>query len=324
MKVIIPVAGTGTRLKPHTLTLPKPLLRMGGKAILDYLLMPITELKPEEVVFVVGYKGDMIRDYVRKNYDFKSTFIKQDKLLGLGYALHVALGNMGDSPVLILLGDTVVEGDLAKFVTAGEYTLGLHQVDDPQRFGIAEVVNGSIARVVEKPKRPRGNLALIGLYYLSESLRLKDKLSRLVQLGKKTRGEIQLTDALAAMIKDGVEFTPFEVQKWFDCGKKETMLATSRHFLENAPAPTEIPGSTLVPPVYIGEDARIENSVIGPDVSIGSGTRVKNVVVSDSIIGSDVRIENVVIEKSIIGNNVVLRGDKKVLNIGDSTQITGC
>ncbi|UCE25238.1 MAG: NTP transferase domain-containing protein [Candidatus Zixiibacteriota bacterium] len=324
MKVIIPVAGTGTRLKPHTLTLPKPLLRMGGKAILDYLLRPITELGPEEVVFVVGYKGDMIRDYVRKNYAFESRFIQQDRLLGLGYAIHVALEGLTDSPLMILLGDTIIEGDLGKFVRAGDYTLGLHQVDDPQRFGIAEVVDGSITRVVEKPKRPKGNLALIGLYYLSESGRIRDKLARLVRLGKKTRGEIQLTDALAAMIKDGVQFTPFEVSKWFDCGKKETMLATSRHFLVNAPAPDEIPGSTLLPPVHIGENARIENSVIGPDVSVGAGTRVKNSVISDAIIGNDVRIENLVIEKSIIGNNVVLRGDKKVLNIGDSTQITGC
>ncbi len=324
MKVIIPVAGVGTRLKPHTLTQPKPLLQIGGKTIIDYLLEPITGLKPDEVVFVIGYKGDMIKDYVRRNYGFKSTFIHQDRLLGLGYALHVALSALTESPMLILLGDTVVEGDLRKFVTAGDYTLGLHPVEDPQRFGIAEIKRNVVVGLEEKPKKPKGNLALIGLYYFSESGLLRRELQQLIDSGKKTRGEIQLTDALAGMIKRNVQFTPFEVDKWFDCGKKETMLATNRHFLEKVPPPRPIKGALLQPPVYIGDDARVENSVIGPNVSIGAGTRVKDCIVSDSIIGTDVRLENLVLAKSIVGNNAVIKGDKKVLNVGDSSQISGC
>jgi len=324
MKVVIPVAGIGTRLKPHTLTLPKPLLHIAGKTILDYLLAPITRLKPEEVVFVIGYKGDMIESYVRKNYSFQATFVRQGKLLGLGYALHMALSGLDDGPLLVLLGDTIVEGDLKKFVTAGKYALGLHAVDDPQRFGIAEISRGRVVNVEEKPKNPSGNLALIGLYYFSESATLKHELAALVDSGAKTGGEIQLTDALAAMMAGGISFVPFEVEEWFDCGKKETMLATNRHLLRQIPRAKPIPGSIIHSPVYIGEDVRIENSVIGPNVSIGSGTRVKNTIVSDSIIGREARLENLVVEKSIVGNNVVLKSEKKVLNIGDSTQITGC
>jgi len=324
MKVIIPVAGTGTRLKPHTLTLPKPLLHIAGKTILDYLLAPITQLKPEEVVFVIGYKGDMIESYVRRNYSFRATFVRQDKLLGLGYALHMALSGLDDGPLLVLLGDTIVEGDLKKFVTAGKYALGLHAVDDPQRFGIAEVSRGRVTNVEEKPKKPRSNLALIGLYYFAESAGLKNELASLIDSGTKTRGEIQLTDALAAMVSGGTKFVPFEVKEWFDCGKKETMLETNRHLLKQAAAAKPIPGSIIHQPAYIGEDVRVENSIIGPNVSIASGARVKNVIVSDSIIGTETRLENLVVEKSIIGSNVVLRGEKKVLSIGDSTQITGC
>lgn len=322
MKVIIPVAGIGTRLKPHTFTLPKPLLQIGGKTIIDYLLQPITVLNPEEVVFVIGYKGDMIRDYVRRNYNFKSTFVEQDKLLGLGYALHIALKEIADSPLLVLLGDTVIEGDLRKFATAGDYSLGLRQVDDPHRFGIAEVRRGAVVGLEEKPKKPKGNLALIGLYYFAESGRLKQQLANLVDSGKRTSGEIQLTDALAGMIKSGIKFKPFEVQKWYDCGKKETMLATNRHFLEKLPDPKRIKGSLLVPPVYVSKDARIENAVIGPYVSVGSGARIKNCILSDAIVGKDVRLENLILEKSIVGDNAVVKGDKKVLNVGDSTQFT--
>ena len=324
MKVVIPVAGIGTRLKPHTLTLPKPLLQIGGKTILDYLLMPIAELNPEEVVFVLGYKGDMIEQYIKKNYSFKSTFVRQNKLLGLGYALHIALKAISNGPLLVLLGDTIVEGDLAKFVKAGDYTLGLRQVDDPQRFGIAEVADDVVVNVEEKPKDPKSNLALIGLYYFAETIKLRAHLTGLVDTDKKTSGEIQLTDALAAMIDDGVKFVPFEVREWFDCGKKETMLATNRHFLQKSPAPQPISGSVLIPPVHIADNVRVENCVIGPDVSIGAGSRVKNCILTDAIVGKDVRMENLVIEKSIVGNNVVLKGEKKVLNIGDSTQITSC
>jgi len=158
MKVIIPVAGVGTRLKPHTLTTPKPLLSVAGKTILDYLLMPLKELKPEEVIFVIGYKGEKIEKYVRDHYSFKTSFVKQDKLLGLGYAIHLALEKVGDEPLLVILGDTIVECDLKKFITVGDYALGLRHVEDPNRFGIAEIKDGSVVDVEEKPVHPKTDL----------------------------------------------------------------------------------------------------------------------------------------------------------------------
>ncbi|MEW6411416.1 MAG: sugar phosphate nucleotidyltransferase [Candidatus Zixiibacteriota bacterium] len=324
MKVIIPAAGVGTRLKPHTLTLPKPLLHIGGKTILDYLLEPVTELDPEEVRFVIGYKGDMIKEHVEKNYSFNSTFVVQDELLGLGYALHIALRDVANTPLMVLLGDTIIESDLKKFIRAGKYALGLRQVPDPQRFGIAELDDGYVSHLIEKPKEPKSNLALIGLYYFEESDSLKLELQKLVESGKTTRGEIQLTDALARMIANGTKFTPFEVEGWFDCGKKETMLSTNRHFLKKVPVPERIQDSVIIPPVYVGDDVSIEKSVIGPNVSLARGAVIKHSIISDSIIGRDARVEDMVIQESIVGREVVLKGRKKILNIGDSTEISGC
>ncbi len=324
MKVIIPAAGVGTRLKPHTLTQPKPLLHIGGKTILDYLLQPITELNPEEVRFVIGYKGEMIEEHVKSNYTFKSSFVVQDELLGLGYALHVALKDLANTPLLVLLGDTIIEGDLKKFTRAGNYSLGLRQVEDPHRFGIAEIADGHVVHLVEKPKQTKSNLALVGLYYFEESDKLKAPLEKLVDSGRTTRGEIQLTDALAAMLESGTKFTPFEVQGWYDCGKKETMLATNRHFLRKVATPKTIEGSVINAPVYIGDDVTVEGCVIGPNVSIAGGAVLRNSVVSNSIIGLGAHVENLVIDDSILGRDVVLKGKKKVLNIGDSTEISGC
>ncbi|HOZ08850.1 MAG TPA: nucleotidyltransferase family protein, partial [candidate division Zixibacteria bacterium] len=169
IRVIVPVAGAGTRLQPHTLTLPKALLPVGGKPALAHVLEPLVPLEPEEVVFVIGHLGDQIIDYVRENYRIKARFAAQEKLLGLGYALHLALREMADGPTLVILGDTVVECDYGAFLGAGEYVLGLRSVDNPHRFGVAEVDGGRIVGLEEKPADPRSNLALIGLYYFSDT-----------------------------------------------------------------------------------------------------------------------------------------------------------
>ena len=154
MKVVIPVAGIGVRLRPHTYSLPKPLLFVGGQTILAHLLDPIVKLNPDEVIFVVGYRGDQIREYVESRYSFKSTFVEQDRLLGLGYALDMGIRDIPDGDLLVVLGDTVVRADLSRFIAAGDNVLGVLPVDDPTRFGIVNVDNGRVTRMVEKPKEP--------------------------------------------------------------------------------------------------------------------------------------------------------------------------
>ena len=324
MKVVIPVAGVGARLKPHTHTIPKPLLEIAGRPILKHILDPVKKLKPSEVIFVIGYKGDQIRDYVKKNYEFKATFVEQDKLLGLGYAVSLAMPKVGESDVLIILGDTIVESDLKKFTRTGDYVLGVKTVDNPKRFGIAAVNDGYVSKVQEKPKNPEGNLALIGLYYFKESKTLHAELKKLVKSGRRTKGEIQLTDALFRMIERGSKFVPFEVSGWFDCGTKETTLLTNQHFLKKLPETKTIDGCDLVPPVYISKSAKVECSSIGPNVSVGESAIISNSTITNSIVGRNSQIDKVNVRDSLIGQNTIVKGYNGVLNIGDNSEVYCC
>ncbi|RKX25924.1 MAG: nucleotidyl transferase [Candidatus Zixiibacteriota bacterium] len=321
MKVIIPVAGAGTRLKPHTLHVPKPLMTVGGKRVLDHVLMPIVALDPDEVIFVIGHRGQMIVDYIKKHYSFKSRFVPQTKLLGLGYAIHLALDAVDDGPVLIILGDTVAECDCHEFINTSDYVLGVKSVNDPHRFGIAELENGWVVGLEEKPVNPHGNLALVGAYYFKQSILLKKVLRSIVNVGTTTNGEIQLTDALQKMISEGVKFKPYQVNDWYDCGKRDTILESNRHLLTKLPPPTPIDGSVLIPPLHISPSAKIFRSIIGPNVSVSEGVIIENSIISDSIIGEHSRINDTVLEDSILGCRAIVRGNKIRANIGDWSEI---
>ena len=322
MRVVIPAAGAGTRLRPHTHSLPKPLLHVGGRPIIAHLLDPVVKLDPEEVVFVVGSQGDRIREYVRDNYTFRSAFVRQTELLGLGYALNLAIRDIPGGELLVLLGDTIVECDLLGFVSAGDYVLGLKRVDDPRRFGIAVTENNRVVELEEKPENPKTNLAVIGLYYFKEVDLLKGILENHVESGKITRGEIQFTDALQEMIEAGTSFVPYEVEEWFDCGKKETMLSTNRHLVSSLGQAPELDGSVVVPPVYIHPSVRVISSVIGPNVSISEGSIIRNSIIRDSIVGTNTTVDNMIIENSLLGHDVTLKGRSQVVNLGDSSEIT--
>jgi len=322
MKIIIPVAGAGTRLQPHTLTTPKPLLEIGNKPVLDYVLEPLLELEPEEIIFVIGHKGEMIIDYVRNKYSFKSHFVPQEKLLGLGYAVHLGLKQITNETTMIVLGDTIVECDFAQVIKKGNYVLGVREVDDPHRFGIAELNNGFVAGLEEKPENPKSNLALIGLYYFKDSAALKQSLIDLLNSGKTTDGEIQLTDALQSMISGGTKFISHHVQGWYDCGKKETMLATNSHILNKRAQMIEIDGVEIIPPVLIAPSAKITNSTLGPYVSVGDGAIISDSMISNSIIGHHTLIRNSELNDSMVGNWSKIDGVRKTLNVGEKTEIT--
>jgi glucose-1-phosphate thymidylyltransferase len=320
MKVIIPVAGVGSRLRPHTHSTPKVLLPVAGRPILDHVLEPIARLQPEEVTFVVGYLGAEIESYIQANYSFKSRFVWQERLLGLGHAINLAVQQMTDGPMLVVLGDTIVETDLKQFIAAGEYVLGLRKVDDPHRFGIAEVVNGYVSHLEEKPEHPKTNLAVIGLYYFHESQSLRKALKENSDSGHTTQGEVQFTDALERMIRNGIRFTPYEVNGWYDCGKKETVLDTNRHFLEGMQSPTSREGCTIIPPVFIAESAKVTASVIGPYVAISDEAVVENSVIKNTIIGPKAIVRNLILHDSLVGSNATLNGVSSVVNVGDSSE----
>ena len=308
MKVIIPVAGYGSRLRPHTFSTAKALLHVAGKPILSHVLAPIIALNPEEVVFVIGFRGDEIQEYVEQNFSFTSRFVRQDKLLGLGYAVSLGLSVIPDGPVLILLGDTIVEVDLGKFAAAGDNVLGVREVPDPHRFGIAEIQNNHILSLEEKPVNPKSNFAIVGLYYFHNSRKLRHALDEHVRSGVTNRGEVQFTDALEQLLLSGEKFTPFEIDSWHDCGKKETVIETNRYLLDKLAPPTTYNGSTIIPPVFIAPGAIVTNCVLGPYVAISEGAVIQHSVVRNTIVGPDAQIQDAVLDNSLIGRNAVVRG----------------
>jgi glucose-1-phosphate thymidylyltransferase len=321
MKAVIPVAGEGTRLRPHTHTVPKPLLRVAGKPILGHILDDIVELGIKEVVLIVGYRGEDIVGYVSSNYDVRVGIVEQKERLGLGHAIHLSREFVNDEPVLIVLGDSIFRGDLGKMANSGGNYIGVKRVSEPQRFGIVELENSRIVSLVEKPEKPRSDLAVVGIYCIQDSAALYASLESIISSGSRTKGEFQLTDALNLMIQNGVTLKAFEVEGWYDCGKAETLLETNRALLELASPATEVPGSIIIAPVFVGEGVSIESSVIGPYVSVAHHSVVKRSIIRNSIIGENAEVEDALLEASLVGDKAVVKGNFKRLNVGDSSEI---
>lgn len=321
MKAIIPVAGEGTRLRPHTHTVPKPLLRVAGKAILGHILDDVVEVGIRDVVLVVGYRGGHIVDYVNANYDLNLFLVEQRERLGLGHAIYLAKDHVGEEPILVMLGDTIFKGDFARIVGSGGNYIGVKEVPDPERFGVVEVEHGRIIDLVEKPTEPRSRLAIVGIYCIRDTGNLFDALESIISEDLRTRGEYQLTDALNLMIRRGIDLQAFEIEGWYDCGKPESLLETNRELLEISGSRVSVPGSIIIDPVNIGEDVEIDSSVIGPYVSIAGKTVVRKSIIRNSILGSGALVEDALLDSSLIGDNAVVRGIFKKLNVGDSSEI---
>jgi glucose-1-phosphate thymidylyltransferase len=321
VKAIIPVAGEGTRLRPHTHTIPKPLLRVAGKPILGHIFDDIVSLGISDIVLIVGYRGREIVDYVKANYDVKVSVVEQSERLGLGHAIYLSRDHIGTEPVLIMLGDTIFKGDFGCMAKAGGNYIGVKRVSEPERFGIVELEDTRIVKLVEKPESPESDLAMVGIYFIEDSKALYQSLDSIVRDGIRTKGEFQLTDALNLMIRNGIVLKAFEVEGWFDCGKPETLLDTNRTLLEMDSPRIEIPGSIVVDPVYIAPDARIESSIVGPYISVAGGSVVRGSIVRNSIIGENALVEDALLDSSLIGDNAVVKGMFKRLNVGDSSEI---
>lgn len=322
MRALIPVAGVGTRLRPHTFTLPKVLLNVGGKPIVGHIVENLMSIGIKDIAVVVGYMGDMVEDYLRSTYDANFKFIYQEERLGLGHAAHVALSQDGsDEPLLIVLGDTVFDVDLSPLLESEFSSIGVKRVEDPRRFGVAETAGNNVKRLVEKPDNPTSNLAIVGLYFIKSPGILHAALQEIIDKDIKTKGEYQLTDALQLMLDHGEVITYFEIDGWYDCGKPETLLYTNRHLLKKTSHFKKRENVVILPPVYIADSAVIVNSVIGPNATIDSDVTVTDSLIRDSIIGSGASILNSLLEGSIVGQNAQLKGSFKRVNAGDSTEI---
>ena len=322
MRAIIPVAGVGSRLRPHTYSLPKVLLNVGGKPILGHILDRLIAQGITSATIVTGSMGNQVQEYVLTNYNMDVDFVSQSETLGLGHAIWTARDYFDTEPILIILGDTIFDADLSFAFNSDVSTICVKEVDDPRRFGVV-LMNGQgyVSKFIEKPEGPVSNKAIVGIYYIAHPDVLKISLEEIVNKEIRTKHEYQLTDALQLMLEKGEKFNIAAIEGLYDCGKPETMLSTNRYLLEHHKTPTKIKGVVVIPPAYIAEDAIIKHSVIGPNATVASGAVVKDSVVRDSIISDGATVEKSLLIKSIIGNNAVVRGHFSTLNVGDSSEI---
>ena len=331
MKAIILVAGAGTKLRPLTYTQPKALIPIAGKTILSVIVDQLLEAGIQHFVFVIGYLGDKIQDYVSKHYpQLSCSFVTQTDRHGTGHAIWLTKDSIEKGEdITIVLGDTICDYDLKEIVTSPENQIGVKKVDDPRSFGVAELNDDNkVTRVVEKPLIPKSNMAMVGIYYIKDSEALFKALdSQLANRDIQEEEEYHLTNALQHMIEQGVTFRAFRVTNWFDCGKKENLLSTNATLLKELESVGSnlrsdvYHNSVIIPPVSIAEGCVITNSIIGPNATIGEHTTISASIIKDSIIGSYAKLEEVVLHSSIIGNDAFVHGVTQSLNIGDNTEI---
>lgn len=328
MKVIIPVAGAGTMLRPHTYTQPKALIPVAGKPILGFIIDRLREQGLNDFIFVVGYLGDKIKSYINEDYpDIKAEFPLQSKREGLGHAIWTAKSLVAENEeVLIYLGDTIIEADLEPVINSEYSTVGLKKVDDPTQFGVAAVSDeGFLVSAIEKPRFPKSNTALVGVYKINESKALFDFLEHQIKNEERKSGEIQLTDAIMSLIKSGVKIKSFRVDNWYDCGKADVLLETNATLLKkwggSKSKEDNYANTVLVEPVSIAKGVKINNCIIGPNVTIGENADLKNAILSNSIIGAFTRLRSITLYDSIIGSDCIISGLSQSLNIGDDTEI---
>jgi glucose-1-phosphate thymidylyltransferase len=327
MKAIIPVAGAGTKLRPHTYTQPKALIPLAGKTVLSIIVDHLVAGGINEFVFVVGYLGEKIQDYVRAQYpQITAHFIFQNDRQGIGHAILLTRDVVAGDEALIVLGDTICEFDVKAVLENKVSMLGIKKVDDPRSFGVAEICDDAdVSHVVEKPHIPKSNLALVGVYKITETNALFECLDNNISQGIKTHGEYSITDAIDCMIRKGVTFKAFKVAAWFDCGKRDTLLESNATLLKKfgscAMPSADYANTVIVEPVSIGKGCSIKNSIIGPNVTIGDNTNVDYSIIKNSIIGAFSNLFDIVLDDSLIGSDTSIRGETRTLNIGDNTDI---
>jgi len=329
IKAVIPVAGVGTKLRPHTFTQPKPLIPVAGKPIISHIIDQFLLVGINDFVIIIGYLGDKIQQYIGETYpDLRVEFVYQSERLGLGHAMWVASDAIRDADeIVVALGDTILAFDYDAFLSVKGSCIGVSVVKTPSEFGIVEVGDdGYIIKAVEKPSIPTSNLAIVGIYKLDDVPMLIQALNQIVQAQEhEPDGELNLTDALMTMINDGVKISTFTINKWFDCGKREVLLETNATLLSLMDAPSidleSFEQTIIIHPVAIGENCTIKNSIIGPNVTIGRNSTVVSSVVDNSIIGSFAELKDIVLRKSIVGNDASVKGHHVSLNIGENTEI---
>ncbi|MCB0638620.1 MAG: NTP transferase domain-containing protein [Lewinella sp.] len=328
MKAIIPVAGAGTRLRPLTYTQPKPLLPVAGKPILSFILDQLKSVGAEEFIFIIGYLGEKIKLYVEEHYpELNAVFVVQEERLGSAHAIYTAREHFtGCDEVIIFFGDAIIDVDMQQLVNQPGSCLAVKKVDDPRQFGVVELnEDGQVHRLIEKPRIPKSALAMVGVYKIKEVDSFLEALAFNISRNIQTNGEFPLTDALMRMVEKGIQFATLTVDNWFDCGRREVLLETNAIFLDREGyASNDLPpfyNTIIIHPVSIGKHCQIENSIIGPHVTIGANVVIHNAILKNSIIGNFTSIKEVILQNSVVGNDTSITGLRQSLNIGDNTEI---
>jgi glucose-1-phosphate thymidylyltransferase len=324
MKVIIPLAGKGTRLRPHTHLTPKPMLRVAGKPVISYLLDDLEKLGGiEQIIYITGHLKEKVEEYARTEYDFPAVFVEQKVQNGTATAVELARPYV-DQPVLIIFVDTIFDADLSLVQnTDADGIIWVKEVEDYQRFGVVVTdAKGYMTKIVEKPSTPISKRANIGLYYIRNWKLLYEGISYVMKQPA-NKGEYYLTDAFQYMIDKGARIKVVDVEGWYDAGKLDTLLDTNRAMLERGAArgPRNAKNSTIVDPVYVEDDVVITNSTIGPNVSVHAGAVIEGSTLRDTIVGSRSTIRNSELHGSMIGDEVVLDGVKGQVTIGDNSEV---
>jgi glucose-1-phosphate thymidylyltransferase len=329
LKIAIPMAGLGSRLRPHTWSKPKALMQVAGKTILAHLLDGFQQLPDPgnvELIFIIGYLGDQIRKYMQENFPgVKAHFVVQDEMKGQSVALSLAREYL-QGPLIILLGDTLAEADFTVIEkTDLDGIAWVKPVPDPRRFGVAEIdPQGLVTRLIEKPELMENNRVVIGLYYFQQAETILQAIDQQIASGRTLRNEFFLTDAINVWLTGGKRMRTMEVGNWLDAGTPEVMLETNRFLLDRAGGTLpHLPGVKILAPVAIHPDVIIENSTIGPYVSLASGCRIKDSVIRDSIIEVNTRIDASELTRSLIGSDVSIDGIKGELDVGDNCRLSG-
>lgn len=328
MKIIVPMAGMGKRMRPHTLTIPKPLIPLAGKPIVHHLMEDIVKVCPEkvdEIAFVVGRFGKKAEQQlveIAVSLGAKGSIYYQDEALGTAHAILCAKPAL-TGKVIIAFADTLFRTD-ANIDEKSDGTIWVKQIDDPRQFGVVKVnANNVITDFVEKPKEFVSDLAIIGIYYFRDGENLCSELQFLIDNNIKDKGEFQLTNAMENMKNKGLKLVPGKVLEWLDCGNKDATVFTNKRVLEikypeNKIAPTAVlNNSVIIPPCFIGEHAKISNSVVGPHVSIGDHSAISHSVITNSIIQHHSVVEMACMENSMIGNHTAYKGKSADLSMGD-------
>lgn len=328
MKILIPMAGYGTRLRPHTWSKPKPLVSVAGKPVLGHVLDMFQDLKQiDEAIFIVGYLGEQVRQYLDESYPhLKARFVLQEEMLGQSHALWLAREGL-EGPVLIAFVDTLIETDIVQALKDdGEAIAWVKEVPDPKRFGVTKLgADGHVTQLIEKPTDMTINLALVGFYYFQHAENLIAAVEQQMGEGEKLKGEYYLADAINIMLDQGLKMRVETVDVWQDCGKPEALLATNRFLLEhgrdNSKDASKRAGILVVPPVFIDPSAEVRQSVIGPNVTIGADCVIQRSLLRDSIVDVGSHICDSMLSRSLIGRDAKVIGRDRSLNVGDSSEV---